>query len=140
METNNYSPLEAEMMSASKQEDKLSYKLVDDKATNTNAEDILAKVASVLIWVSTISFGLCFTGGLIMMIHAAASNNYSDAKYSWIGLIVIIASIIFSLINVISWAKLKVTVNISRNLFVIKGLMLEDKEKKSSKEESSDTE
>ena len=63
-----------------------------------------------------------------------------ETIYSWTGIITIIASIIFYLITLLTWAKLKVNVNISRNLFVIKGLMLEDKEKNSPKQENPDTE
>ena len=76
-----------------------------------------------------------------MMMHGASVSKYSDeAKYSTIGLITLIASIVLYLINLISWANLKVKVNISRNLFVIKGLMLEDKEKNSPKQEKIDAE
>ena len=115
--------------------------LVNDKVNDTHAEDVLATIASVLFWVSTIGYSIIFITGIIMRVRGASASIYSDnAKYSWIGLVVMIASIIFYLINLIAWAKLKVNVNISRNLFVIKGLMLEDKEKNSPKQEKPDTE
>ena len=139
MNNNSYNPIEADIMPEG--QDNKAKVLVNDKVNDTHAEDVLATIASVLFWVSTIGYSIIFITGIIMRVRGASASIYSDnAKYSWIGLVVMIASIIFYLINLIAWAKLKVNVNISRNLFVIKGLMLEDKEKNSPKQEKPDTE
>ena len=138
MDNNSFSTLEVGMKASTQNKTNITTGSINYNVQNTYAEDILAKVASILFWVSTIGYGSTAITGFVMLIKNSLITEYSNERFAPIGLIIIIASIILYLVNIIAWAKLKVNINISRNLFVIKGLMLEDREKNSSIEEKQD--
>ena len=78
--------------------------------------DTLAKVILIMGYIFCgISVGI----GIILIISSFSDNQYSSAKlFQGIGFFVF--SIILYIFFRIVWAKIKVVVNISRNLFVIK--------------------
>ena len=137
MENKNFSPLDLGMRSPSQNKNDNTANSNRERYLEGQAEAFIAKIASALFWISTIGYSITTIAGFVLMFRGGLMD---ETIYSWTGIITIIASIIFYLITLLTWAKLKVNVNISRNLFVIKGLMLEDKEKNSPKQENPDTE
>ena len=125
MEKQYANPLEEGMKNA--EENKTTLQSINDKTSSTKAEKVLDTIASVILWLGTIECVGVFIAGLNMFL--TYQDSYHHATESIVGLILAILSIILFPIILVTWAKLKVTVNISRNLFVIKKIMLEDKEK-----------
>lgn len=125
MEKQYANPLEEGMKKTEKSQTTLES--INEKASSTKAEKILDTIATIILWLGTIECVGAFIAGLSMFL--TYQDSYRHATESIVGLILAILSIILFPIILVTWAKLKVMVNISRNLFVIKMMMLDEKEK-----------
>lgn len=125
MEKQYANPLEEGMKKT--EESQTARQTINDNASSTKAEKVLDTIASIILWLGTIECGVALFAGLGMFL--SYQDSYRHATECIVGLILAILSIILFPIIIVTWAKLKVTVNISRNLFVIKKIMLEEKEK-----------
>jgi hypothetical protein len=98
---------------------------INNKVKNDNAETVLGTIASIIFWVGTIVCCIVFIVGLYNWL--ANIDSWRGKEDRTLGLILIGASIVLYLPTLVSWASLKLMVNISRNLFVIKETLAKDK-------------
>ena len=98
---------------------------INNKVKNDNAETVLGTIASIILWVGTIVCCIVFIVGLYNWL--ANIDSWSGKEDRTLGLILIGASIVLYLPTLISWASLKLMVNISRNLFEIKETLAKGK-------------
>ena len=94
---------------------------------NDNAEKVLGTIASIIFWVGTIVCCIVFIVGLYNWL--ANIDRWSGKEERTLGLILMGASIVLFLPTLVSWASLKLMVNISRNLFEIKEALTKGKNK-----------
>lgn len=98
---------------------------INNKVKNDNAETVLGTIASIIFWVGTIVCCIVFIVGSYNWL--ANIDSWSGKEDRTLGLILIGASIVLYLPTLVFWASLKLMVNISRNLFVIKETLAKDK-------------
>lgn len=91
---------------------------INSKVQNDNAETVLGTIASIIFWVGTIVCCIAFIVGMYLWLSNI--DKWSGEGERTLGLILMGASIVLYLPTLVSWASLKLMVNISRNLFVIK--------------------
>ncbi len=116
-------PLEQGMIA--KEESVSTKETVNSKMQDTKAEKVLSTVATIIIWFGSIVSAIAFLVGLIMLL--SNMERWGDEDKRILGLIIMGASIISYLPTLISWASLKLMVNISRNLFDIKETLAKSK-------------
>lgn len=97
---------------------------INSKVQNDNAEKVLGTIASTIFWVGTIVCFIVFIVGLTNFL--ANIDGWSGKDERTLGLILMGASIILYIPTLVSWASIKLMVNISRNLFVIKESLAKD--------------
>ena len=124
MENQNVNPLEQGMQP--KMEEKTPTENINSKAQDTSAENVLGTLASVILWFGIIVCFFAFFSGLIMWL--SNTGYFSDKTERTIGFTLMGSSTVLFLSTLVSWACLKMMVNISRNIFVIKETLLKDKE------------
>lgn len=121
MNNQTINPLEQGMIA---KEESVSIKeAVNSKVQDTKAENVLSIVASIIIWFGSIVSAIAFFVGLIILL--SNMDRWGDDDKRILGLIIMGASIISYLPTLISWASLKLMINVSRNLFVIKETITE---------------
>lgn len=98
---------------------------INSTAQNKNAENVLGTIASIIFWLGTIVCCIVFIVGLYNWLANIDSWRGKDDRT--LGLILMGASIVLYLPTLVSWASLKLMVNISRNLFKIKETLAKDK-------------
>jgi len=99
----------------------------NEKVQSSSAEDVLGTVAKVIICLGSIICGIGAIVGLIVLV-----SNLVEEDDEWlIGLVILGASILIYFPTLVSWATLKMQVNMSRNLFVIKEILLKMQNKQS---------
>ena len=92
---------------------------------NDNAEKVLGTIASIIFWVGTIVCCIVFIVGIYNWL--ANIDSWRGKEDRTLGLILMGASIVLYLPTLVSWASLKLMVNISRNLFEIKETLAKGK-------------
>ena len=119
MENQNINPLEQGMQP--KVADK-SPETINSKVQDASAENVLGTLAAVIFWVGTIVCLIAFIVGLAMLLSNIGSWHGEEERTT--GAILMGGSIVLYLSTLVSWASLKMMVNISRNIFVIKETLL----------------
>lgn len=97
----------------------------DNAANSKAAEKVLGTIASIIFWVGTIVCCIVFIVGLYNCL--ANIDSWRGKEERTLGLILMGASIVLYLPTLVSWASLKLMVNISRNLFDIKETLEKNK-------------
>lgn len=97
-------------------------KVEADKVENASAEKVLGTVAKkFFLWVGIILCVLLFKSGLGMI------TGDADAPVTFfMGVAVMLVAILNIILVLIVWASVKFLVNISRNIFVIKDILMSD--------------
>lgn len=98
---------------------------INNKVQNDNAEKVLGTIASIIFWVGTIVCCIIFIVGIYNWL--ANIDSWRGKEDRTLGLILMGASIVLYLPTLVSWASLKLMVNISRNLFEIKETLAKGK-------------
>lgn len=98
---------------------------INSKVQNDNAEKVLGTIASIIFWVGTIVCCIAFIVGLYIWL--ANIDRWSGKEERTLGLILMGASIVLYLPTLVSWASLRLMVNISLNLFEIKETLAKGK-------------
>ena len=122
MENQEFNPLEQGMLNPNDQQ------IVNTKKVqSSSAEDVLGTIAKIIICLGSIICGIGAIVGLIVLMR-----NLAEEDDEWlIGLIILVASILTYIYTLVFWATLKMQVNMSRNLFVIKEILLKMQNKQS---------
>lgn len=123
MNNQTMNPLEQGMIA---NEESVSVKeTVNSKMQDSKAENVLSTVATIIIWFGSIVSAIAFFVGLILLL--SNKGYWGDDDERTLGLILMGASVVLYLPTLVSWASLKLMVNISRNLFVIRDSLAKDK-------------
>lgn len=129
-EKQNINPLEQGMLNPNGQQ---IVNKKNEKVQSSSAEDVLGTVAKVVISIGSIICGIGALVGLAMFLSNLGDGGYfsNNGTKRITGLIILGASILIYIPTLVSWATLKMQVNMSRNLFVIKEILLKMQNKQS---------
>ena len=94
----------------------------NEKVNNANAEAVLGTLAKVVLWVGIVLCGIAVLVGLFTFLRGIAAPEWVRGTLMLTGLGTILGAAFAFLMFLISWANIKLKVNISRNLFIIKKL------------------
>ncbi|MBR1516820.1 MAG: hypothetical protein IJ620_01560 [Bacteroidales bacterium] len=101
----------------------------NEKVNNANAEAVLGTLAKVVLWVGIVLCGIAVLVGLFTFLRGIAAPEWVRGTLMLTGLGTILGAAFAFLMFLISWANIKLKVNISRNLFIIKKLLEKQGEK-----------
>ena len=96
---------------------------VNEKVQSSEAEDVMDTLAKVIIRMGNFFCGFSVGVGITFLILSFFDDPYGWEKF-FLGIGFLVFSITLFVFFRIAWAKIKVVVNISRNLFVIKETLL----------------
>jgi hypothetical protein len=99
--------------------------ITDNAISSDDAEKVLGTIASIIFWFGTIVCCIVFIVGLYNWL--ANIDSWRGKEDRTLGLILMGASIVLYLPTLVSWASIKLMVNISRNLFEIKETLAKGK-------------
>lgn len=92
-----------------------------NRVKNASAEKVLGTLAKVILWIGIIISGLLLLAGFVMTFIVSA---LSDELTVWSGLLAMVLAVLNLIPFLLMWASIKIWVNISRNIFVIKEVLM----------------
>lgn len=101
---------------------------LNDKVKNADAEKVLGTLSLIILWAGIVICTILALVGLVTFFKGVGME-WGGGAVMLTGFLMILGAALLFLYFLVVWASIKLRVNISRNIFVIKDLLMKNQEK-----------